>query len=132
MPLRALLVLVLSPILAPPPLQGRLHAQEAGPPVHVPSETDAPDWAAAGAAGWDYQHCLPYFRRAETWMDGADAYRGADGPLSTSNGNRMRRLSPTETRSAWNGIVAPPPMAIPFAAQTSGLSNSATTRAQAP
>jgi choline dehydrogenase len=51
---------------------------------------DFDEWAAAGATGWDYQHCLPYFRRAESWMGGADAYRGADGPLSTCNGNRMR------------------------------------------
>lgn len=50
---------------------------------------DFDEWAAAGAAGWDYQHCLPYFRRAESWVDGADAYRGGDGPLSTCNGNRM-------------------------------------------
>ena len=51
---------------------------------------DFDEWADAGAAGWDYQHCLPYFRRAETWVDGADAYRGGDGPLATCNGNRMQ------------------------------------------
>ena len=51
---------------------------------------DFNEWAAQGAAGWDYQHCLPYFRRAESWAGGADAYRGGDGPLATCNGNNMR------------------------------------------
>jgi len=52
---------------------------------------DFDEWEEQGAAGWGYRHCLPYFRRAETWRDGdADDYRGGDGPLVTSNGNRMR------------------------------------------
>ena len=51
---------------------------------------DFDEWEEHGAEGWGYRHCLPYFKRAETWRDGgADEYRGADGPLSTSNGNRM-------------------------------------------
>ena len=51
---------------------------------------DFDEWEEHGAAGWGYRHCLPYFRRAETWRDGgADDYRGGDGPLATSNGNRM-------------------------------------------
>lgn len=43
-------------------------------------------WAAAGLPGWDYAHCLPYFRRAETSDRGADFYRGGSGPLSTELG----------------------------------------------
>ena len=54
---------------------------------------DFDQWEAQGAAGWSYRHCLPYFRRAETWKGGGDAYRGEDGPLATCNGNEMR-LSP--------------------------------------
>jgi len=38
-------------------------------------------WAASGLAGWSYREVLPYFRRAESWEGGADAYRGAGGPL---------------------------------------------------
>jgi choline dehydrogenase-like flavoprotein len=38
-------------------------------------------WAARGLAGWSYAEVLPYFRRAETWEEGADDYRGDDGPL---------------------------------------------------
>jgi choline dehydrogenase len=43
-------------------------------------------WQAAGASGWGYQQVLPYFRRAEHWSGGADAYRGGDGPLHTRYG----------------------------------------------
>ncbi len=43
-------------------------------------------WEAQGATGWGYRHVLPYFRRAETRQQGADAYRGGDGPLHTQYG----------------------------------------------
>ena len=43
-------------------------------------------WEAEGAAGWGYRHVLPYFRRAEGRRDGADAYRGGEGPLATRYG----------------------------------------------
>lgn len=39
-----------------------------------------------GATGWGYRHCLPYFRKAETFSGGGDAYRGDSGPLQTTNG----------------------------------------------
>jgi len=47
---------------------------------------DFDTWEAQGAAGWGYRHVLPYFRRAETRRDGADEYRGGDGPLHTCYG----------------------------------------------
>ncbi|GDY25091.1 choline dehydrogenase [Agarivorans sp. Toyoura001] len=50
---------------------------------------DFDEWVEQGAAGWSYQECLPYFRRAESWIGGEDAYRGGDGPLATCNGNNM-------------------------------------------
>ena len=43
---------------------------------------DYDGWAAEGLAGWSYAHCLPYFRRMETFDRGADAWRGGDGPQS--------------------------------------------------
>ena len=52
--------------------------------------SDFEEWVERGATGWGYADCLPYFRRAESWMGGADRYRGGDGPLATCNGNRMR------------------------------------------
>ncbi|MDC6485563.1 choline dehydrogenase [Luminiphilus sp.] len=51
---------------------------------------DFDSWVEQGAEGWSYADCLPYFRRAERWMSGADDYRGGEGPLDTCNGNRMR------------------------------------------
>jgi len=35
---------------------------------------------------WDYAHCLPYFKRMETCLAGADVYRGAGGPLKLERG----------------------------------------------
>ena len=38
-------------------------------------------WAAdPGMERWDYAHCLPYFKRMETCLAGADEYRGGSGP----------------------------------------------------
>ena len=43
---------------------------------------DYQKWAnQRGLENWDYQHCLPYFNRAETRMIGADEYHGFTGPL---------------------------------------------------
>jgi 4-pyridoxate dehydrogenase len=39
-------------------------------------------WAAGGLDSWSYAHVLPYFRRQESWEDGAGPYRGGDGPLT--------------------------------------------------
>ncbi len=39
-------------------------------------------WAEeTGDSTWSYSHCLPYFRKAETRVDGADDYHGGEGPL---------------------------------------------------
>ncbi|GEK08461.1 choline dehydrogenase [Pseudoalteromonas peptidolytica] len=50
---------------------------------------DFDEWQDHGAQGWDYQACLPYFKRAESWYLGGDQYRGEQGPLGTNNGNEM-------------------------------------------
>ena len=39
-----------------------------------------------GMERWDYAHCLPYFKRMETTLAGADEYRGGDGPLFLERG----------------------------------------------
>ncbi len=54
---------------------------------------DFEEWQENGAEGWGYADVLPYFKRAEKWFKGEDAYRGADGPLGVNNGNNMA-LSP--------------------------------------
>lgn len=35
-----------------------------------------------GLERWNYAHCLPYFKKAETRLQGADAYHGSNGPLA--------------------------------------------------
>src|SRR5262249_27511408 len=37
-------------------------------------------WAAAACPGWGFADLLPYFRRAETFSGGADAWHGGSGP----------------------------------------------------
>jgi choline dehydrogenase len=44
-----------------------------------PADYDA--WEVAGAAGWNYDSLLPYFRRSEDWEGGASRHRGAGGPM---------------------------------------------------
>ena len=48
---------------------------------------DYQKWASEpGMKGWDYAHCLPYFKRLETTLAGADRYRGGEGPLVLERG----------------------------------------------
>jgi choline dehydrogenase len=49
-------------------------------------------WESEGASGWAYRNILPYFRRAESYAEGGDSYRGADGPLATRRGSRRNPL----------------------------------------
>jgi len=44
-------------------------------------------WAATpGCEAWDWAHCLPYFKRMETCIAGADDWRGGGGPLKLERG----------------------------------------------
>ncbi len=54
---------------------------------------DYDDWAARGAAGWDWRGVLPYFRRAERNARGADDLHGGDGPLHVSDLRHRNPLS---------------------------------------
>ena len=42
---------------------------------------DFEGWARRGLPEWSYAHCLPYFRKMETFEKGPNDYRGGDGPL---------------------------------------------------
>ena len=53
-------------------------------------------WAEEGGRGWSYAEVLPYFRRAESYSGGADAYRGGDGPLFVTRG-----ATPNPLFDAW-------------------------------
>ncbi|HYJ67218.1 MAG TPA: choline dehydrogenase [Nocardioidaceae bacterium] len=44
-------------------------------------------WATVkGCESWDYAHCLPYFKRMESCLAGADDWRGGSGPLVLERG----------------------------------------------
>jgi len=52
--------------------------------IHIRGNAmDYEKWANddPGLSGWDYAHCLPYFRRFEYRLNGADEYQGPAGPL---------------------------------------------------
>lgn len=46
---------------------------------------DYDHWASLGTDGWSYDEVLPYFKKAENFEDGADAFHGEGGPLSVSH-----------------------------------------------
>ena len=50
---------------------------------------DFDEWEQEGAKNWNYQACLPYFKKAEAWYQGEDKYRGGSGKLGVNNGNEM-------------------------------------------
>ena len=44
-------------------------------------------WGAdKGMENWDFAHCLPYFKRMESCLAGADEWRGGSGPLVLERG----------------------------------------------
>ncbi len=44
-------------------------------------------WARdPGLEKWDYAHCLPYFKKMESCLAGADEFRGGDGPIILERG----------------------------------------------
>ncbi|ASK21640.1 MULTISPECIES: GMC family oxidoreductase [unclassified Halomonas] len=57
---------------------------------------DYDGWAEMGCNGWSYDEVLPYFRRSENNVRGADAYHGGDGPLHVSD-----PVSPRQITEEW-------------------------------
>ena len=43
--------------------------------------TDYEDWEARGAAGWNWDKVLPYFKKLETDLDFDDEWHGQEGPI---------------------------------------------------
>lgn len=54
---------------------------------------DYDSWAELGNDGWDWDSVLPYFRRAENNVRGADAAHGDSGPLQVSDQKAPRPIS---------------------------------------
>ena len=44
-------------------------------------QRDYDEWAEHGAKGWSYADVLPVFQSQEDWEGGANAWRGAGGPI---------------------------------------------------
>ncbi len=55
--------------------------------------TDFDEWEARGATGWNWEACLPFFKKVERDLDFDDAYHGQDGHIP------VRRIMPEN----WNG-----------------------------
>lgn len=51
---------------------------------------DFDEWESSGAAGWNYQNCLPYFKKFENHSCRDSEYTGNEGPVAISGGNNMR------------------------------------------
>lgn len=54
---------------------------------------DYDGWAAAGCDGWSWNDVLPFFKKAETNENGADAVHGGDGPLQVANQRSPRPVT---------------------------------------
>ncbi len=54
---------------------------------------DYDEWADLGCDGWSWDEVLPYFKRAEGNVRGADELHGADGPLQVADQNAPRGIS---------------------------------------
>ena len=79
-------------------------------------------WAAdPGMETWDYLHCLPYFKRMETCLAGADDWRGGERPARARarpgdqpavrrvlRGRRSRPATPSPTTSTATARRASP------------------------
>jgi choline dehydrogenase len=50
------------------------------------------DYERWGLESWDYAHCLPYFKKMETCLAGANDWRGGDGPIVLERGQAATPL----------------------------------------
>ena len=60
-------------------------------------------WSRRGLPGWSFGEILPYLKRAETWEDGENEYRGGSGPLYV---RRTKDLDPLYQAYIDAGIAA--------------------------
>jgi len=57
------------------------------------SAADYDEWERLGNPGWSYQEVLPYFKKIETTLIGADEYHGRHGPLGVEYAAPMLDIS---------------------------------------
>ncbi|TCZ54264.1 GMC family oxidoreductase [Roseicella aquatilis] len=84
-----------NPEAAPPPLRKYEQARVLGGGSSINGQmanrgapTDYDEWAARGAAGWDWDSVLPYFRKVERDLDVNDEWHGREGHIP------VRRIPP--------------------------------------
>ncbi len=51
------------------------------------------DWAAAGNTGWSFDDVLPYFKKLESFEDGASDLRGGSGPVKVIRARDLTHAS---------------------------------------
>lgn len=61
---------------------------------------DYDEWEQLGCTGWNWDAVLPYFRKSEGNVRGADAFHGSDGPLTVSDPRYLNPLSPVFLQAA--------------------------------
>ena len=54
---------------------------------------DYDGWAQLGCTGWDWDNVLPYFKKAETKINGDEKFRGKTGPLIISDLTELHPLT---------------------------------------
>lgn len=57
-------------------------------------------WAAMGNPGWSYEEVLPYFKRSEHQVRGADAFHGDQGPLYVNDQRNPNPLTEAYLQAA--------------------------------
>jgi len=58
------------------------------------TQADYDRWAENGAKGWAFADVLPVFKSQEDWEGGADAWRGAGGPIHIRRPKNPHPISP--------------------------------------
>jgi 4-pyridoxate dehydrogenase len=67
------------------------------------NHADYDRWSRQGLEGWSFREILPYLKRAETWEDGENEYRGGDGPLHV---RRTKEIDPLYEAYIAAGVAA--------------------------
>ncbi|WP_175772330.1 GMC family oxidoreductase [Paraburkholderia phenazinium] len=65
-----------------------------------PFAEDIDAWERAGATGWNFDNCLPYYSRSETWTEGRSPQRGTHGPIRVSRVQNPPEICGSVVRAA--------------------------------
>jgi len=68
---------------------------------------DYDEWADLGCKGWDWDSVLPWFKKSEGNVRGADALHGADGPLQVAEQSEPRPITHAFVEAATQQQIRP-------------------------